>query len=36
MKFVYPIDKKSAEELYKLNREGFGGYFPIGLNNCQT
>jgi hypothetical protein len=34
MKFVYPIEKKSPEELYKLNREGFGGYFPIGLNNC--
>jgi len=34
VKFVYPIENKSAEELYKLNREGFGGYFPIGLNNC--
>jgi len=33
MRFVYPIENKTAEELYTLNREGFGGYFPIGLNN---
>jgi len=34
MRFVFPIENKMADELYKLNREGFGGYFPIGLNNC--
>ena len=33
MKFVMPIKGKSAQELYKLNREGHGGFYPIGVNN---
>jgi len=33
MRFVFPIENKTADELYKLNRKGFGGYFPIGLRS---
>ncbi len=34
MRFVHLIEGKKAEELYKLNAGGTGGYFPIGLNNA--
>jgi len=33
VKFVYPIAGKDADELYKLNMSGTGGYFPIGMCN---
>lgn len=33
MKFVMPIEGRSAEQLYDLNRNGSGGFYPIGLNN---
>jgi hypothetical protein len=33
MKFVFPIADKTADELYKINRSGFGGFFPIGAFN---
>lgn len=32
MKFVYPIKGKKAEDLYRLNREGHGGFYPLGTN----
>jgi hypothetical protein len=33
MKFVFPIADKTADEHYKMNRCGFGGFFPIGAFN---
>jgi hypothetical protein len=33
MKFVFPIEGKKASDLYAINRDGVGGYYPIGLNN---
>lgn len=33
MKFVYPINEKTAEEHYRINREGQGGFYPLGVNN---
>lgn len=34
MEFVFHIAGKTSEELYALNRNGAGGYYPIGRNNC--
>jgi hypothetical protein len=33
MKFVMPIQGKSGTELYRLNSNGAGGFYPIGANN---
>jgi hypothetical protein len=34
MRFAFPLTGKKAEDLYTLNRDGSGGYYPIGVNNC--
>lgn len=33
MKIVFPIENKKASDLYAINRDGIGGYYPIGMNN---
>ncbi len=33
MRIKYPISKATAEQLIDNNREGNGGYYPLGLNN---